>query len=95
MIEPKDVEHVARLARLVLGETDLARMRAELSAILDYIEKLKGADVDGVEPTAQAVPLVNVMREDEVEPSLPREAMMANAPDPAGEFFRVPRIIED
>jgi aspartyl-tRNA(Asn)/glutamyl-tRNA(Gln) amidotransferase subunit C len=41
------------------------------------------------------VPLVNVMREDEVEPSLPREAMMANAPDRAGELFRVPRIIED
>ncbi len=95
MIEPQDVEHVARLARLVLSDADKARMRAELGAILEYIEKLKGVDVEGVEPTAQAVPLVNVMREDEVEPSLPREAMMANAPDPAGEFFRVPRIIED
>jgi len=95
VIEPQDVEHVARLARLVLSDADKARMRAELGAILEYIEKLKGVDVEGVEPTAQAVPLVNVMREDEVEPSLPREAMMANAPDPAGEFFRVPRIIED
>ena len=95
MIERKDVEHVARLARLALSDDELERMRAQLSAILEYIDKLKGLDVEAVEPTSHAVPLVNVMREDEVEPSLPREAMMANAPDRAGEFFRVPRIIED
>jgi aspartyl-tRNA(Asn)/glutamyl-tRNA(Gln) amidotransferase subunit C len=70
-------------------------MRVELAAILQYIEKLKAVDVEGVEPTSHAVPLVNVMREDEVEPSVEREAMMSNAPDRAGEFFRVPRIIED
>jgi aspartyl-tRNA(Asn)/glutamyl-tRNA(Gln) amidotransferase subunit C len=51
--------------------------------------------VEGVEPTSHAVPLVNVMREDAVEPSADREAMMSNAPDRAGELFRVPRIIED
>jgi aspartyl-tRNA(Asn)/glutamyl-tRNA(Gln) amidotransferase subunit C len=95
MIERKDVEHVARLARLALSPEELERMRAQLSAILHYIDKLAGLGVEGVEPTSHAVPLVNVMREDEVEPSLPREAMMANAPDRAGELFRVPRIIED
>ena len=95
MIEDKDVEHVARLARLALSDAEKVRMREQLSAILGYIDKLKGLDVDGVEPTSHAVPLVNVMRDDEVEPSLPREEMMANAPDPAGDFFRVPRIIED
>jgi aspartyl-tRNA(Asn)/glutamyl-tRNA(Gln) amidotransferase subunit C len=94
MIERKDVEHVARLARLALSEEELERMRVQLSAILEYIDKLAGVDVSNVEPTSHAVPLVNVMRDDEVEPSLPREAMMANAPDPAGELFRVPRIIE-
>lgn len=94
-IDVKAVEHVARLARLALSEAEKARMQAELSAILAYIDKLKELDVDGVEPTSHAVPLVDVMREDEVQPSLPREAMMANAPDRAGEFFRVPRIIED
>jgi aspartyl-tRNA(Asn)/glutamyl-tRNA(Gln) amidotransferase subunit C len=52
-------------------------------------------DIAGVEPTSHAVPLVNVMREDEVEPSADHEAMMANAPERSGEFFRVPRIIED
>ena len=81
MISRSDVEHVARLARL--------------SSILQYIDKLRALDTDAVEPTAHAVPLVNVMREDEVEPCFPREEMLANAPDRAGEFFRVPRIIED
>jgi aspartyl-tRNA(Asn)/glutamyl-tRNA(Gln) amidotransferase subunit C len=95
MIDRKDVEHVARLARLALSEPELERMRVELAAILEYIEKLRAVDVESVEPTSHAVPLVNVMREDEVEPSVDREAMMANAPDRVAEFFRVPRIIED
>lgn len=95
MIDRKDVEHVARLGRLALTEAELERMRVELAAILQYIEKLKAVDVEGVEPTSHAVPLVNVMREDEVEPSVDREAMMRNAPDRSGEYFRVPRIIED
>ncbi|MGH7334273.1 MAG: Asp-tRNA(Asn)/Glu-tRNA(Gln) amidotransferase subunit GatC [Candidatus Rokuibacteriota bacterium] len=95
MISRADVEHVARLARLSLDEVELERMRAQLSTILQYIDKLRALDTDAVEPTAHAVPLVNVMREDEVEPCFPREDMLANAPDRAGEFFRVPRIIED
>jgi aspartyl-tRNA(Asn)/glutamyl-tRNA(Gln) amidotransferase subunit C len=95
MISRADVEHVARLARLQLGEAELGRMREQLSGILGYIDKLGALDTGSVEPTSHAVPLVNVMRDDEVEPCFPREAMLANAPDPAGEFFRVPRIIED
>ena len=95
MIEDKDVEHVARLARLALSDAERVRLREQLTAILGYIDKLKRRDVEGVEPTSHVVPLVNVMREDEVEACLPREEMMANAPDPAGDFFRVPRIIED
>jgi len=95
MISRADVEHVARLARLSLDEAELERMRVQLSSILQYIDKLSALDTDAVEPTAHAVPLVNVMREDEVEPCFPREAMLANAPDRSGEFFRVPRIIED
>jgi aspartyl-tRNA(Asn)/glutamyl-tRNA(Gln) amidotransferase subunit C len=95
MIDRKDVEHVARLARLALTEAELERMRGQLAAILQYIEKLKAVDVTGVEPTSHAVPLVNVMREDDVVPPFEREAMMGNAPERSGEFFRVPRIIED
>jgi aspartyl-tRNA(Asn)/glutamyl-tRNA(Gln) amidotransferase subunit C len=95
MISRADVEHVARLARLQLGDDELEQIRAQLSAILTYIDKLRALDTAGVEPTSHAVPLVNVLREDEVEPSFPRDEMLANAPDRAGEFFRVPRIIED
>lgn len=95
MIGDQDVEHVARLARLALSEGERGRMRDQLSAILQYIDKLKAIDVAGVEPTSHAVPLVNVMRDDEPEPCLPQTEALANAPDPVGEFFRVPRIIED
>lgn len=95
MIERKDVEHVARLARLALTEAEIERMREQLNGILAYIEKLNELDTAGVDPTSHAVPLVNVMRDDEPGPCLPREEALANAPDRAGEFFRVPRIIED
>ena len=95
MISREEVQHVARLARLHLTDEEAERMREQLDAILAYIDKLRALPVDGVEPTAHAVPLVNVMRDDALAPSLPQEAALANAPDRAGEFFRVPRIIED
>ena len=95
MIQRKDVEHVARLARLALTDAEIERMREQLNGILAYIEKLNELDTSDVEPTSHAVPLVNVMRDDEAGPCLPREEALANAPDRAGELFRVPRIIED
>jgi len=95
MISREDVEHVARLARLALTAEELERMRTQLNAILVHIDALKAVDTDGIEPTSYAVPLVNVMRDDEPQPPFPAEAMLGNAPDRSGEFFRVPRIIED
>ena len=95
MLTREEVQHVARLARLELTDEELERMRAELDAILAYIDKLRALDVEGVEPTSHAVPLVNVMRDDDVRPSLPLDEMLANAPDRDGDQFRVPRIIED
>jgi aspartyl-tRNA(Asn)/glutamyl-tRNA(Gln) amidotransferase subunit C len=95
MISREEVQHVARLARLHLNDEELERMREQLAAILAYVDKLRELDVEGVEPTSHAVPMVNVMRDDENTPCLPQEAALANAPDRAGEFFRVPRIIED
>ena len=95
MISRADVEHVARLARLHLTDEELERMRVQLDAILAYVDKLTALDVEGVEPTSHAVPLVNVMRPDVLAPSLSQDEALANAPDRAGEFFRVPRIIED
>ncbi len=99
MTEPKislkDVEHVARLARLELSEADKERMRRELDSILSYIDKLRAVDTEGVEPTSHAVPLTNVMREDVTRPSFPQSDMLANAPERSGDFFRVPKIIEE
>ncbi len=94
-ISMKEVEHVARLARLELSDADKDRMRRELDGILSYIDKLRALDTDGVEPTSHAVPMTNVMRDDIPRPSLPQEEMLANAPERSGEFFRVPKIIEE
>jgi aspartyl-tRNA(Asn)/glutamyl-tRNA(Gln) amidotransferase subunit C len=94
-ISLKDVEHVARLARLELSASEKERMRKELDGILSYIDKLRALDTSGVEPTSHAVPLTNVMRDDIEVPSLPQDEMLANAPDRHGELFRVPKIIEE
>ena len=95
MISRKDVEHVARLSRLALDDAEIEKMREQLAAILAHIDTLRALDTEQVEPTSHAVPMENVMREDEPRPSLPQEAMLANAPDRSTDFFRVPRIIED
>ena len=95
MISREDVAHVARLARLALTDAELETMREQLNAILAHIDALKAVDTSGVEPTSHAVPQFNVMREDEPRPCLSVEEMLANAPDRAGDFFRVPRIIEE
>lgn len=94
-ISLKEVEHVARLARLELSDADKERMRRELDSILSYIDKLRALDTEGVEPTSHAIPMTNVMREDAPRPSFPQEEMLANAPERSGEFFRVPKIIEE
>jgi aspartyl-tRNA(Asn)/glutamyl-tRNA(Gln) amidotransferase subunit C len=90
-----EVEHVARLARLALDADEKERMRSQLDAILGYVEQLRRVNTDGVEPTAHVLPLVNVLRDDEVRPSYPVEAMLANAPDAEDGQFRVPRILEE
>jgi aspartyl-tRNA(Asn)/glutamyl-tRNA(Gln) amidotransferase subunit C len=95
VISRKDVEHVARLSRLALSDAEIEKMREQLAAILAHIDTLRALDTEQVEPTSHAVPMENVMREDEPRPSLPQEAMLANAPDRSADFFRVPRIIED
>jgi aspartyl-tRNA(Asn)/glutamyl-tRNA(Gln) amidotransferase subunit C len=93
-ITMKEVEHVARLSRLALSDDEKERMRRELDGILSYIDKLRALDTAGVPPTSHAVPMTNVMREDEPRPSLAQDEMLANAPDRSGELIRVPKIIE-
>ena len=89
-----DVKYVAHLARLELSPDEERQFGAQLGSILEYIDKLNQAEVAGVEPTAHPFPLVNVMRADEVRPSLPNEAAMRNAPAAANSLFIVPKIVE-
>jgi aspartyl-tRNA(Asn)/glutamyl-tRNA(Gln) amidotransferase subunit C len=89
-----DVKYVAHLARLSLSPEEEQRIGEQLGAILGYIEKLKEVDVTGVEPTAHAFPLVNVVRADEVRPSLSNEEALRNAPAQANGLFVVPKIVE-
>jgi aspartyl-tRNA(Asn)/glutamyl-tRNA(Gln) amidotransferase subunit C len=89
-----DVKYVAHLARLHLTPDEEKKLGAQLSGILGYIEKLKELDVTNVEPTAHAVPLVNVTRPDEVRPSLPHDDALRNAPAKANGLFMVPKIVE-
>ena len=90
MIGREQVLHVARLARLRLGEDEIELMSSELSKILDHIEKIEELDLEGVEPTSHVVALENVLRADEPRESYPREQVLAPAPDPADDGFRVP-----
>ncbi|HWH45042.1 MAG TPA: Asp-tRNA(Asn)/Glu-tRNA(Gln) amidotransferase subunit GatC [Thermoleophilaceae bacterium] len=90
MIDREQVLHVAKLARLRLTDDEVERMPAELSKILDHIEKISELDLDGVEPTSHVIGLENVLREDEPAESLPRERALEQAPDAAPDGFRVP-----
>ncbi|KGP75776.1 glutamyl-tRNA amidotransferase [Desulfosporosinus sp. Tol-M] len=88
----EDVEYVAALARLELTEPEIQEYTEQLNSILDYAAMLERLVTDDVLPTAHAVPLHNVMREDQVGPSLKHEKALRNAPDGEEGFFRVPRI---
>ena len=90
----EDVLHIALLARLGLTEDEVDRFRGQLSDILENFEILEQVDTTNVPPTAQPIPLQNVVREDEVAPSLPQSEILANAPRREGEFFRVKAVLE-
>jgi aspartyl-tRNA(Asn)/glutamyl-tRNA(Gln) amidotransferase subunit C len=89
-----DIKYVAHLARLQLAPDEEKKLGAQLEHILGYIEKLNQLDVSGVEPTAHAVPMVNVARPDEIRPSLPHDDALRNAPAQANGLFIVPKIVE-
>lgn len=93
-INRRDVDYVARLARLDLDAEERSRMAVELAAILEHAERIQGLDLDGVEPTSHAVPLANALREDEVRPSLTQGEALAGAPDKEDGRFKVPRILD-
>lgn len=95
-LSEKDVEHVARLARLALTDDEKKHFTNQLGSILDYVEKLKSWDTDGVAPTAHPWPVVNVWREDQVLrlQGVEREELLKQSPEREGPFFKVKKIIE-
>ena len=92
-ITREDVEHVALLARLALTEQEIQDYTEQLDSILEYAAMLDRLDTEDVEPTAHAVPLHNVLREDEVRPSIAQEKALKNAPEAEDGFFKVPKIV--
>ena len=88
------IRHVAHLARLAVSEEDVHSLAPQLSNIIEYAEQLQRVDMTGVEPTSHPFPLENVLRSDEPKLGLPREVILANAPDDDGEQIRVPAVLE-
>jgi aspartyl-tRNA(Asn)/glutamyl-tRNA(Gln) amidotransferase subunit C len=90
-----EVRYVAELAKLRLTEAEIEQYAGQLSAILDYAERLQEVDTSSVPPTPYILPLVNVMRDDVPQPSLSNEEALANAPDREDGFFRVRAVFEE
>ena len=88
-----DVEHVAHLARLGLTDAELTLLEGQLNHILDQYRILAELPTDEIAPTAQTIELENILREDVGRPSMPVEAVLANAPERDGDFFVVPAIL--
>jgi aspartyl-tRNA(Asn)/glutamyl-tRNA(Gln) amidotransferase subunit C len=93
-ITREEVEHVARLARLDLSCEEKDLFTGQMDAILAYVEKLNELDTSGVIPTAHAVPMENAFRDDDERPSIGADNALANAPEWAEGFYRVPKVIE-
>lgn len=89
-----DIKYVANLARIALNPEEEERLGSQLGDILGYVKKLEELDVSDVEPMAHAVPLDNVLRADEVQPSISNDETLANAPKAANGLFVVPKIVE-
>jgi len=94
-IDQQQVRKVAKLSRLQLTEQEVEEFAGQLSAILEYVEKLNELDTTNVEPLAHCLPISNVFRADEVKESLGTEKTLANAPRKDGDFFKVPKILDD
>jgi aspartyl-tRNA(Asn)/glutamyl-tRNA(Gln) amidotransferase subunit C len=94
-ISKKEVEEVAFLSRLEMSDAELDMFTGQLSQILEYASMLNELNIADVEPTSHVIPMKNVFREDIALDSYPIEKVLANAPEPSGNFFRVPRVIDE
>ncbi len=90
MISREQVLHVARLARLELSEDEVQRMTGDLGRVLDHIEKISELDLEHVPPTSHVVEVENALRADDPRPCLPREVVLAQAPEVIDDGFAVP-----
>lgn len=94
-IDAEQVRKVAKLARLDLTEAEVEEFTGQLSAILGYVEKMNELDTEDVEPLAHCLAISNCFRDDVVTESLGTEVTLANAPEKDGDFFKVPKILDD
>ncbi len=94
MLTSDEVRHIAKLARVGMTDGDIERLRTQLSNILEHFEALRELDTEGIEPTGHAIPMSNVMREDQAQPSLPSAEIIANAPHAQEGAFRVRAVLE-
>ncbi len=94
-IDQTQVRKISRLSRLELTEAEVEEFTGQLSTILDYVEKMNELDTTNVEPLAHCLPVSNVFRADCVKESLGTEKTLANAPQRDGEFFKVPKILDE
>ena len=94
-LTPDQVRHIAHLARLGIEDGEVDRFAGQLSEILDYFERLRQVDTEGIPPTAQVIYLQNVMRADEPSPPSSREDVMANAPQQEDGLFKIRAVLEE
>lgn len=95
MISVKEVEHVAKLARLALADDEKQKFADQMGKLLDYFNQLDEVNTENVEPMTQAIPIINVMREDNIFQTYTREELMTNAPLEEDGYFKVPKITEE
>ena len=93
-LDPATVRRIARLARIRVDDADVARLQTELSGILDWIAMLNEVDVEGVEPLTGGAQMALKMRDDVVTDGGNTEQILANAPDRAGDYYAVPKVVE-
>lgn len=94
-VTEKEVSNVALLSRLSFSQEEMSEYAEKFSAIIDYMDILQKADTEDVPPTAHALPMQNVFREDVVRPSIDRELALLNAPEKEDGYFKVPRVLEE
>ena len=90
----EEVKHIAKLSRLSFTDSQVEDMRGHLSKMLDYFDALDSVDVSDIPPTVHILSAVNVLRDDEVTPSMPNEDLLANAPESRDGAYIVPRVVE-